>query len=77
MPFIIGFAFEVTFWEGQVSLENEVVNGDVQQAKFLPFADAIDCMIEGNKTALREWLANPRDMPRIYQSAPDGVKRVK
>jgi ADP-ribose pyrophosphatase YjhB (NUDIX family) len=77
LPFIVGFVFEVKAWEGQVSLENEVAHGDVQQAKFLPFADAIDCMIDGNKIALREWLADPRDVPRIYQSTPDGVKRVK
>ncbi len=76
-PFIIGFAFEVTAWEGQVSVENEVEHGDVQQAKFVPFDDAIKCMIEGNKTALRDWLANPKSIPRIYLSTPHGVRKVK
>ena len=76
-PFIIGFAFEVTAWEGQVSIENEVEHGDVQQAKFVPFDDAIECMIEGNKTALRDWLTDTKDIPRIYLSTPEGVRKVK
>ena len=63
-PFIIGFAFEVTAWQGQVSVENEVDHGDVQQAKFVPFDDALECMIEGNRTALRDWLADRNDIPR-------------
>jgi len=75
-PFIIGFAFEVTAWHGQVSIENEVDHGDVQQAKFVPFDDAIECMIEGNRTALRDWLADPNDIPRIYLSTPEGVRKV-
>ena len=76
-PFIIGFVFEVTAWEGQVSIENEVDHGDVQQAKFVPFDDAAVCMIEGNRTALRDWLADPNDIPRIYLSTPEGVRKVK
>ena len=75
-PFIIGFAFEVTAWQGQVSIENEVDHGDVQQAKFVPFDDAVECMIEGNRTALRDWLADPNDIPRIYLSTPEGVRKV-
>ncbi|MFC1996103.1 NUDIX hydrolase [Chloroflexota bacterium] len=76
-PFIIGFAFEVTAWEGEVSVENEVEHGDVQQAKFVSFDEAIDCMIEGNRTALRDWLLNPEGIPRIYLSTPGGVRRLK
>ena len=75
-PFIIGFAFEVTAWQGQVSIENEVDHGDVQQAKFVPFDDAVECMIEGNRTALRDWLADPNDIPRIYLSTPECVRKV-
>ena len=75
-PFIIGFSFEVTAWQGQVSVENEVDHGDVQQAKFVPFDDAVECMIEGNRTALRDWLADPSDISRIYLSTPEGVRKV-
>ena len=76
-PFIIGFAFEVTAWQGEVSVENEVAHGDVQQAEFVPFDGAIECMLTGNKIALRDWLADPEDIPRIYLSTPEGVRRVK
>ena len=76
-PFIIGFAFEVTAWEGEVSVENEVEHGDVQQAKFVPFDDAIECMIEGNKLALRDWLADPKELPRVYLSTLESVRRVR
>ena len=76
-PFIIGFAFEVNVWEGQVSIDNEVEHGAVQQAKFVPFDDALECMIEGNKTALRDWLADPNELPGIYISTPEGVRKVK
>ena len=76
-PFIIGFAFEVIAWQGQVSVENEVDHGDVQQAKFVPFENALECVIEGNRTALRDWLADPNDIPRIYLSTPEGVRRLQ
>jgi ADP-ribose pyrophosphatase YjhB (NUDIX family) len=76
-PFIIGFAFEVPSWEGTVSLENEVAHGDVQQAAFVPFDEARECVFERYQTTLRDWLADPKDTPRIYFSTPDGVRRVK
>jgi ADP-ribose pyrophosphatase YjhB (NUDIX family) len=76
-PFIIGFAFEVTAWQGQVSVENEVDHGDVQQAKFVPFENALECVIEGNRTALRDWLSDPSDIPKIYLSTPEGVRKIK
>ena len=75
-PFIIALAFEITAWEGEVSVENEVDHGDVQQAKFVPFEDAVECMIPGNQTAFRNWLANPVDSPHIYLTSPEGTKSV-
>ena len=75
-PFIIGFAFEVRTWKGEVSVQNEVKGGDVQQAKFVPYVDAVECMIEGNKTALKDWLTDPNQVPRIYLSTPKGVRKV-
>ena len=76
-PFIIGFAFEVLSWEGAVSLENEVAHGDVQQAAFVSFDEARECVFERYQTTLRDWLADPKDTPRIYFSTPEGVRRVK
>ena len=76
-PFIVAFAFEITAWEGQVTVDNEVDHGDVQAAKFVPFEDAIECMIPGNQAAFRDWLADSTNLPRIYLTAPNGTKRVK
>jgi 8-oxo-dGTP diphosphatase len=76
-PFIIGFAFEITAWQGQISVENEVEHGDVMQAKFVSYADAVNCMIEGNKIAFKNWLADPKEIPRIYFSSTIDVRRVK
>jgi ADP-ribose pyrophosphatase YjhB (NUDIX family) len=76
-PFIIGFAFEITTWEGQVSVDNEVEHGDVQQAKFVPFDQALACMIPGNRAAFGDWLAGPAELPRIYLTSPNGTRRVK
>ena len=76
-PFIIAFAFEITAWEGEVSLDNEVDHGDVQQVKFIPFEDAVKCMIPGNQAAFRDWLENSEEIPRIYLTSPEGTRRVK
>ena len=76
-PFIIAFAFEITAWEGEVSIDNEVDHGDVQQAHFVPFEDAIECMIPGNQVAFRNWLANPDNIPHIYRTSPEGTKLIK
>jgi len=76
-PFIIAFTFEIIAWEGEVSVENEIDHGDVQQAKFVPFEDAVECMIPGNQAALRDWLENSEEIPRIYLKSPEGTRRVK
>ena len=76
-PFIIAFAFEIRRWEGEVSVDNEVDHGDVQQAKFIPFRDAQTCMIPGNQTAFCHWLADPENIPRIYRTSPEGTTILK
>jgi len=76
-PFIIAFTFEIIAWEGEVSIVNEVDHGDVQQAKFVPFEDAFECMIPGNRSAFRDWLQSSANFPRIYLTSPQGTKQVK
>jgi ADP-ribose pyrophosphatase YjhB (NUDIX family) len=75
-PFIIVFAFEITAWEGEVSLANEVDHGDVRQARFMPYAEAMGCMIYGNRAAFRDWLADSRTVPRLYFVAPEDNRDV-
>jgi 8-oxo-dGTP diphosphatase len=76
-PFIIGFAFEIITWEGQVSVANEVEHGDVQQAEFVPFDAAVERMISGGQEALRDWLEDPAGSPRFYFKAPFRTLRMK
>jgi ADP-ribose pyrophosphatase YjhB (NUDIX family) len=75
-PFIIVFAFTITAWEGEISLDNEVDHGDVQQAQFMPYAKALDCMIYGNQVAFRDWLAEPQNVPRLYFAASGIVREI-
>jgi ADP-ribose pyrophosphatase YjhB (NUDIX family) len=76
-PFIIDFAFEIASWEGDVSLENEVEQGHVQQAAFVSFDEARECVFTEFQTTLHDWLDDPSDTPRIYFSTNEGVRRVK
>ncbi len=75
-PFILAFVFEITSWEGQVHVDNEVDHGDVQQAKFVQFEDAKKCMIPGNQSAFSDWVTNPNAVPRIYLTTPEGARRI-
>ena len=75
-PFLFGFAFVVTDWEGEVSIANEVEHGDVQQARFMPFDEALECMLPGNRNPFRDWLADPEGELRFYFSNPEGVRRI-
>jgi hypothetical protein len=34
------------------------------------FDDEFECMIEGNRTALSDWLADPSAIPKIIRSIP-------
>ena len=76
-PFILGFTFEIHAWEGEVSVTNEVAHGDVQQAKFMPFAEAVRCMLPGNRDAFRDWLAAPMDVPRLYHVTTESVRILR
>ena len=76
-PFLFGFAFLVTDWEGEVSIANEVEHGDVQQARFMPFDEALKCMLPGNRVAFRDWLADPNGGLRFYFADPEFVRRIR
>jgi len=76
-PFLFGFVFLVTDWEGEVSIANEVEHGDVQQARFMPFSEALECMLPGNRYAFRDWLVDPQGGLRLYFADPESVRRVR
>ena len=76
VPFIIGFVFEITTWDGEVSVANEIEHGDVQQARFMPFAEALECMIPGNRAGFRDWLATHQNGPRLYFVTPEDTREI-
>jgi len=76
-PFLFGFSFVVTGWEGEVSIANEVEHGDVRQAQFMSFDEALNCMLVGNRLAFRDWLTNPTGVLRFYFADPVSVRRVR
>jgi ADP-ribose pyrophosphatase YjhB (NUDIX family) len=65
-PNILGFVFEVTAWQGDVTLEHEVQGGPVRRAEFVSHAEACERLIPAAAVALRDWLTETRSTPRIY-----------
>lgn len=63
---LLSFAFEVTAWQGELTLENEERGGFVRRAEFVPYEEACSRIIAGQAVPLHDWLAGPRDGPGIY-----------
>ena len=76
-PFILGLAFEIEAWDGEIHLDNEVEHGDVKQAEFVPLETAVERMIVGGQEALRDWLECPAGSPRFYFRTPNRTQQVK
>jgi ADP-ribose pyrophosphatase YjhB (NUDIX family) len=71
---ILAFAFEVTAWEGRVTLEHEGSGGLVRRAEFVPSEEACRRLMTGSAAPLRDWLAAPRDTPRLYWRDAAGLR---
>jgi ADP-ribose pyrophosphatase YjhB (NUDIX family) len=71
---ILAFAFEVIAWEGRVTLEHEGSGGLVRRAEFVPFEDACQRLMTGSAVPLRDWLADPREAPRLYWRDAGGLR---
>lgn len=74
---ILAFAFEVLVWQGSLTLENEERGGLVRRAEFVPYDEACKRIFPGSAGPLRDWLAAPHDLPRIYWSDPDGPQLME
>ena len=63
---LLVFEFEVTAWQGEVTMANEERGGHVRRAEFLSYAEA--CARAQPETAgpLRDWIAAPHRAPRFY-----------
>jgi ADP-ribose pyrophosphatase YjhB (NUDIX family) len=60
------FAFVVTAWQGDITLEYEEKGGSVRRAEFVPYAEAYKRLMTASAVPLRDWLTAPRETPRIY-----------
>jgi ADP-ribose pyrophosphatase YjhB (NUDIX family) len=65
-PNILGFVFEVTAWQGDITLAYEVEDGPVHRAEFVSHAEACERLVPAAAVALRNWLTETRSTPRIY-----------
>lgn len=63
---ILGFVFEVTAWQGDITLEYEVKDGPVRRAEFVSHAEACERLVPAAAVALHDWLIETHSTPRIY-----------
>jgi len=63
---LFAFAFEISTWQGEVSLEHEETAGVVKKAEFVPYEEAYQRLVPNIARQLRDWLEGPQDTPRIY-----------
>ena len=65
-PGFLAFAFVVTAWRGDITLEYEEEGGSVRRAEFVPYAEAYKRLMPTTAVPLRDWLTASRDTPRTY-----------
>jgi ADP-ribose pyrophosphatase YjhB (NUDIX family) len=75
---LLSFAFEVPEWRGEILPGHRDCDGLVRAAEFVPGDEAYRRIIPGNARPLADWLAAPRDLPRLYwygrDSGPGGPR---
>jgi 8-oxo-dGTP diphosphatase len=75
---LLSFAFEVPEWRGEILPGHRDCDGLVRAAEFVPGDEARRRIIPGNARPLADWLAAPRDLPRLYwygrDSGPGGPR---
>jgi 8-oxo-dGTP diphosphatase len=74
---ILAFAFEVTAWEGRVTLDLEESGGLARRAEFVPYEEACQRLMSGSAVPLRDWLTAPRDTPRLYWGDATGLRLIE
>lgn len=77
-PGLLAFAYEVTDWQGELTLAYEEEGGFVRRAEFVPFAKAPERLLPSIAVPVRDWLAEQRQEPRLYwweeRNSPTGPK---
>jgi len=74
---ILALAFEVTAWEGRVTLEHEESGGLARRAEFVLYEEACQRLMTGSAVPLRDWLTAPRDAPRLYWHDATGLRLIE
>jgi ADP-ribose pyrophosphatase YjhB (NUDIX family) len=74
---LLAFAFEVPAWRGSLTVGNEERGGLVRRAEFVPYDEACQRIIAGSAGPLRDWLATPQDLPRIYWNDAEGPRLME
>jgi ADP-ribose pyrophosphatase YjhB (NUDIX family) len=67
-PGFLAFAFEVTAWQGGITLECEEKGGYVRCAEFVSYDEACKRILSASAVPLRDWLTGSPDAPGIYWS---------
>lgn len=77
-PGLLAFAYEVTDWQGELTLAYEENGGFARRAEFIPYAEAAGRLLPGIAVPFRDWLSEPCQEPRLYwweeRSSPVGPK---
>ena len=74
---LLGCAFEITNWQGEVSLQNEETGGSVRQAAFVPYNEACNRLFPGSATPFRDWMLEPENVPKLYWGSPEGARLIE
>ena len=77
-PGLLAFAYEVTDWQGELTVAYEDRGGFVRRAEFVPYAQAPERLLPGIAVPFRDWLSEPCQEPRLYwweeRSSPAGPR---
>ena len=77
-PGLLAFAYEVTGWQGELTIAHEDKGGFVRRAEFVTFDEASERLLLGVAVPFRDWVSRPGQEPRLYwwqeRDSPDGPR---
>jgi 8-oxo-dGTP diphosphatase len=77
-PGLLAFAYEVTDWQGELTIAYEDEGGFVRRAEFVSYDEASERLLTGIAIPFCDWLSGPSQEPRLYWSqerdGPEGPR---
>ena len=70
------FGFEISDWQGEITLKNEETAGPVKKAEFVPYSEAYQRLVPNIARQVRDWLEQPKDSPRIYWLESRNIEQI-